>query len=213
MSASDHAQRERLELCDLLVELGPASPTLCEGWTTRDLAAHLVARESRPDAALGINGGPTARWTEHVQNQEARNDYLAIVEKVRTGPPLLSFFSLPGASGIANLAEFVVHHEDVIRAQPGWQARQLPADLSDDLWDRLRLPARRTFRSTGTGITLTRTDGDGASFVVNSSEPMITVSGSALEVLMLAYGRHAVQVSVDGDEDAVAGFNAAYLTA
>ena len=37
--------RERLELCDLLLELGPDAPTLCEGWTTADLAAHLVLRE------------------------------------------------------------------------------------------------------------------------------------------------------------------------
>src|SRR5262249_52743320 len=36
---------ERAELCDLLDELGPDAPTLLDGWTTRDLAAHLVLRE------------------------------------------------------------------------------------------------------------------------------------------------------------------------
>src|SRR5882762_622635 len=36
---------ERRELCDLFLELGPDAPTLCEGWTTLDLAAHLVLRE------------------------------------------------------------------------------------------------------------------------------------------------------------------------
>jgi uncharacterized protein (TIGR03083 family) len=38
------AQEERNELCDLMLETGPDAPTLCEGWTTRDLAAHLVIR-------------------------------------------------------------------------------------------------------------------------------------------------------------------------
>jgi hypothetical protein len=37
--------QERLELCDLLGELGPSVPTLLEGWTAHDLAAHLVLRE------------------------------------------------------------------------------------------------------------------------------------------------------------------------
>ena len=38
-------ERERRELCELLAEVGPDAPTLCEGWTTLDLASHLVLRE------------------------------------------------------------------------------------------------------------------------------------------------------------------------
>ena len=38
-------ERERLQLCDLLQELAPDAPTLCAGWTTSDMAAHLVLRE------------------------------------------------------------------------------------------------------------------------------------------------------------------------
>jgi hypothetical protein len=37
--------QERLGLCDLFDELGPSVPTLIDGWTTHDLAAHLVLRE------------------------------------------------------------------------------------------------------------------------------------------------------------------------
>ncbi|MHB1139691.1 MAG: maleylpyruvate isomerase N-terminal domain-containing protein, partial [Microthrixaceae bacterium] len=48
----NHARRERAELCELFEIVGPDVATLCEGWTTRDLAAHLVVRERRPDAAL-----------------------------------------------------------------------------------------------------------------------------------------------------------------
>src|SRR3954466_12386279 len=39
---STHAKRERLLLADLLEAVGPEAPTLCEGWNSRDLAAHVV---------------------------------------------------------------------------------------------------------------------------------------------------------------------------
>ena len=45
-----YSQEERLALCALLDKSGPDAPTLCEGWTTGDLAAHLVLREHRPAA-------------------------------------------------------------------------------------------------------------------------------------------------------------------
>lgn len=213
MSTSDHADRERAELADLLATVGPDAPTLCAGWTTRDLAAHLIVREARPDATLGIAGGPMAGWTKHVQDREARNDYLVLVDKVRNGPPLLSVFSLPGAAGLVNLVEYVVHHEDVRRAQPGRTARHLPADLTDELWSRVQLPGRRTFRGAATGVTLIRNDGPSSNAVLKDREPMVTITGATLDLLMLAYGRSAVDVDVAGDTAAVADFRAAYLSA
>ena len=61
------ASRERAALADLLVELGPDAPTLCAGWDTRDLAAHLAVRERRPDATPGVAVPALAGWTERVQ--------------------------------------------------------------------------------------------------------------------------------------------------
>ena len=211
MSASDHAQRERLELSDLLDEVGPDAPTLCAGWKARDLAAHLVVREARPDAALGVAGGPFAGWTDRVTKSEAQKDYSSIVEKVRTGPPMLSVFSLPGAAGMVNLVEYVVHHEDVLRAQPNWQARELPADLGDELWSKVSMPARRTFRNAKGGVRFIRTDGSRGALVASEGEPFVTVTGSALELLMLAFGRSKADVTVDGDADAVDHFRTHYL--
>ena len=51
MSITDN---ERAEMCDLFASVGPDAPTLCEGWNTSDLLAHLLVRERRPDAAAGI---------------------------------------------------------------------------------------------------------------------------------------------------------------
>ena len=61
----DIDQRERAELSDLLDELGPDQPTLCEGWTTSAMAAHFVVRERQPLAMPGILvGGPFEATTE-----------------------------------------------------------------------------------------------------------------------------------------------------
>jgi hypothetical protein len=64
-----YAREERAALAALLAETGPDAPTLCEGWQTRGLAAHLVLRERRPDAAAGVMGGPLAGYTARVQRR------------------------------------------------------------------------------------------------------------------------------------------------
>ena len=92
-----YARDERLALCALLDEAGPAEPTLCAGWATLDLAAHLVLREHRPDAGLGVLGGPLAGYTRKVQGALARRTpYPRLVETVRSGPPRLSVFTRRG---------------------------------------------------------------------------------------------------------------------
>ena len=73
----------------LTEEVGPEAPTLCEGWTTTDLAAHLVVRERRPTGGPGILlGGPFARHTEQLMAKEAARDYRSLVDRVRNGPPI-----------------------------------------------------------------------------------------------------------------------------
>jgi integrase len=76
------ARTERGALCDLFDRVGPEAPTLCEGWSTRDLAAHLVIREGRPDAALGIVIPPLASRTERIQDAVARRPWGDLVDAV-----------------------------------------------------------------------------------------------------------------------------------
>lgn len=218
MSATEHARRERQELAELLLDVGPDAPTLCEGWTTRDLAAHLVVRESRPDAALGIAIRPLAGWTDRVTHATATRSYAELVRAVRTGPPLLSVFSLPGADGLGNLIEYVIHHEDVLRAQPDWRPRTVPEDLSDELWGRLTQMSRLLYRRVPVGVRLARTDGHRQVYVVRKGEPMVTLTGSAVDLLLRSYGRTdrdgvpVVDVEVTGPDDAIAAFTASRLS-
>jgi uncharacterized protein (TIGR03085 family) len=212
MSASRHAHRERLELAELLLQVGPDAPTLCEGWTTRDLAAHLVVRESRPDAAVGIVVSPLAGWTDRVTRAAASSSYPELVRRVRTGPPTLSWFSIPGMDGLGNLTEYVVHHEDVRRAQPDWVARDLPVDLADELWNRLSQWGRIMYRRVPVGVTLARTDGAGGRLSVRKGALTITIAGTAQELLLRTHGRKAVELDIEGDPEAIAALDAADLS-
>src|SRR5438552_11118594 len=152
------ARDERIAVCDLLDETGPEAPTLCEGWRTLDLAAHLVLREHRPDAAAGVMGGPLASHTERVQRTLiTRNPYRQLVEEIRGGPPRLSVFAIPGMDERLNMVEYFVHHEDVRRGADGWQPREIGTGLADALWLRLR-GARLVLRKAPVGIELVRDD-------------------------------------------------------
>jgi uncharacterized protein (TIGR03085 family) len=201
-----YARDERQALCALLDETGPRAPTLCEGWTTVDLAAHLILREHRPDASLGILGGPLAGYTRRTQRTIAtRTPYPRLVTTIRNGPPLLSVFSLPGVDELANTVEFFIHHEDVRRAQPGWEPRELSHGLSDLLWQRLRM-ARFMLRKAPVGIEFARddqaaSDGQRARITVKAATPVITVTGTPAELTMWASGRTgAARVRLDGGQ-------------
>ena len=86
---TNHARAERHALCDLFIEVGPDAPTLCAGWTTRDLAAHLIVRETRPDAAAGILVPRLATYGDKVRRKVMDRDWRSIVDTVRSGPPRL----------------------------------------------------------------------------------------------------------------------------
>ena len=119
------------ELCDLFDELGPDAPTLCEGWTTFDLAAHLVVRERNPLAgARDPPRRPRSRPAHRAADGARKGQRLprALVERVRTGPPL-GPCAVPGLRTLLNLIEYVVHHEDVRRAN-GLGPRTDRADLA-----------------------------------------------------------------------------------
>jgi uncharacterized protein (TIGR03085 family) len=206
------ARTERLALADLLAELGPDAPTLCTGWDTRDLAAHLVVRERRPDAAAGIVLPALRRRTGSVQDDYRQRPYAELVELVRNGPGPLSPFALPGADRFLNTTEYVIHHEDVRRAQPGWAPRELPAKVQDALWSAVRGRAPLALRKVRAGVVLRRTDATVPPLVGAKGEPVATVSGEPLELLLFLFGRrdHA-RVDISGDAAARAALEAASL--
>ncbi|MFD8221428.1 TIGR03085 family metal-binding protein [Streptomyces sp. NPDC059340] len=200
---STHAKRERLLLADLLEAEGPDAPTLCEGWNTRDLAAHVVVRERRADAAGGLLIKQLAPRLERVQAEFAEKPYEELIQLIRTGPPRFSPFALKQIDEASNTVEFYVHTEDVRRAQPDWTPRPLDPVFQDALWSRLERTARLAGRGAPTGLVLRRPDGQTA--VAHRGTPVVTVTGEPSELLMFALGRQkTADVELEGDKDAIA---------
>jgi uncharacterized protein (TIGR03085 family) len=199
------AGSERKGLCDLLDQLGPDAPTLCEGWKTADLAAHLFVRERRPHASPGILLEPLAGITTRAMRHAlARYGYTGLVAKVRSGPPLM-WWPLEGA---VNTVEFFVHTEDVRRAQPEWEPRD-SAELDAAAWKGLGRSARLYgHKMKDAGLEFVGTDGK--KVVARQATPMATVTGGPQELLLFLYGRgQAARVSIEGDEAAKAALDRA----
>ena len=154
------ARHERQELADLLTAVGPDAPTLDEGWTTSDLAAHLVIRDRRPDAAVGL----VVRAPRGARREGAPAGARAAVARPRGAGSLraapLVTGRLEAVDRVTNTVEFYVHHEDVRRAQDGWEPRPADGDLEHELWRRLKPMARLLTRKAPVGLVLRRSNGD-----------------------------------------------------
>lgn len=205
---TDHLDaRERAELCDLLLELGPDAPTLCEGWKTLDLGAHLVIREREPRTTPGILSDRFAGYTQKRQDVWADKGLDEVVAKIRSGPPLIPW-GLPVLRTLVNLNEYVVHHEDVRRAN-GLGRRTDRPDLEDAMWKMLKSSARMATRALkGTGLVLARPDGE--TTVARKGEPAVTMTGHPVDLALYLGGRKgAAEVELTGPPEAVAAVGAA----
>jgi uncharacterized protein (TIGR03085 family) len=120
-------------------------------------------------------------------------------------------FALPGMDERANLVEYLVHHEDIRRAQPQWRPREIGSDVADELWRRLRL-ARLLLRRAPVGVELVRAGASAASngggrvrITARARTPVVTVTGTPTELTLWTMGRaDAAQVRMDGSDADVA---------
>jgi uncharacterized protein (TIGR03085 family) len=202
--ASDLDLRERHELSDLLDRLGPDQPTLCEGWTTADLAAHLVVRERDPRSGPGILlGGRFEEYTDKLMaRQLERYGYTATVERVRTGPPW-GPMRIPPLRHAMNLVEYFTHHEDV-RRPSGLGPRTDRPDLDDELWSYVRrMGPMMVRRAKLDGVRLTLQRPDGASVDAGKGDQVVTMAGAPGELVLALYGRDGAEVTYEGQEQAV----------
>ena len=204
--SSSLPERERAALADLLDEVGPDAPTCCAGWTTAHLAAHLAVRDRRPDALPGYGlemipgGSRLGWWSHHLEDRlRAGTPYGEVVGQVRSGPPSWAPVAWPALAQAFNLAEYTIHHEDVRRAQPGWEPRALSSADRDRIWSAATVMGRRA--AGRRGLVLRRADVPGAEKRLGAGGR--TVTGDPLELLLWASGRRdvaRVAVSSSGSE-------------
>ncbi len=198
---TDYARAERRQLADLLHQVGPDLATVCAGWSTRDLAAHLVVRERRPDAMIGALIPPLAGHGEHVRLAKAAQPYSEIIQEIRT-PPWWSPLSNPLVDSLTNTVEFFIHHEDVRRATPGFTRRALDPGEQRAIWNATKLTARLALRKAGFPVAV-GAPGYGT-LHLGDGEPRVTVTGEPGELALFVSGRQRVaQVELTGAQDAV----------
>lgn len=211
---STFARTERDALCDDFLRLGPDVPTLCEGWNADDLAAHLVLRERRPDAALGMFVSPLSGHLDSVMTQLKSTDWPGLVQKVRTGPPRWNPMAIPVIDEKANLLEFFVHHEDLLRGDPAtWTRRELSPELADAVWGQLPSMSAMLLRGVPVGI-VAAPDGMGRRNLHQPKEGhgSVVLSGPLSDIVMTLFGRPRTEaVTVDGADDDVAVFDSLKL--
>jgi uncharacterized protein (TIGR03085 family) len=209
MSTLPPHRAERAALCDLFLAVGPDAPTLCEGWLTRDLAAHLVIRERKPLSGPGlVLGGAAARLTARIlARAKERHSYEDLVSLVRSGPPMV----LAPFDKVMNLTEYFVHHEDVRRGA-GDNTPRPPEELAPveaALWKMLQRGAKFMTRPVkAIGVDLVTPDG--AVIHARTGTPCATLTGTVGETVLFLAGRSgAAQVELGGPPEAVQALRAA----
>ena len=201
-------EAERHSFAVALRTADPGAPTLCEGWTSRHLCAHLVQREHAIlrniwDQVTTRTAGEERFMRRLVDGARTPEGYAALVDRFAAGPsrhtPMRRF------DEALNLVEYVVHHEDLRRGSGPVPPRDLPAAELDEIWRRARLILKRAYRKAPVGVVLAP-DG-GAATPVRSGPSSITVAGSPLELVLHAFGRRsAADVRVEGTPESVDSF-------
>ncbi len=201
-----YVDTSREALADVLVSVGPDAETLCEGWKSRHLAAHLLIRERSILSAgiiLPLMRGPMENRLEKMA--EAARDlpvYLELVDEFRAGPGRFSPFRIPRVNRTANTLEYFVHTEDVRRARSRWAPRQLDQDYVAALWHDLTQRAKFMYSKSPVGVILVTKGGD--RYVAKKGDDSVAVTGHVGELIMYSHGRqdHAL-VTFEGSPESV----------
>lgn len=179
----------RGRLCDLLDELTEAQwrhPSLCAGWTVRDVAAHLTFAQARITQMLPElvrAGGSVARMSrESARRRAASWPVERLVAEIRG--MIGSRRHVQGVTHRETLIDILVHSQDI--AVPIGRRLDLPVDAAAHAASRVWSPGYRMWpRSRFAGFALTATD---TRWSAGEGEP---VHAPIAAILLLLTGRTA----------------------
>jgi len=193
----DIVDQQRAAVCDVLDSLGPQewdTPSLCAGWTVRDVAAHLsMAATARPREVLG--------YVVRARGSFDKMILTSAVDRARTRSTERIVADLRGVLGSRKLApgtfwrdpllDVIVHGQDIVRPLgrtivPPVEAARTAADWA---WQRRFpfFPARRL-----AGVRLVADD---TSWARGAGAEL---RGPVLSLLMLSTGRPVEPGEVGG---------------
>jgi uncharacterized protein (TIGR03083 family) len=197
------ARAERADFADLLDELTPrqwTSPSLCDWWSVRDVAAHTIAYVAQSRARLALNMVRSGLSVDRL-NARGLRDYVGtppeqLANLMRVGAEPSGAGALYG--GRVALIECLIHQQDVRRALR--EPRTIPAERLRVSLDFARIsPVIAGARHTR-GVRLVATD---MHWSVGSGPE---VHGSAETLLMAMTGRiGAITNELSGDGVAILG--------
>jgi uncharacterized protein (TIGR03085 family) len=197
---------ERARLADLLLELGPDAPTLCEGWDTHDMAVHLYLRENRPLAAAGMFVPGMSGLLAGATAKAGERDYAELVRDWADGPG--RFNPARFLDPVMNTAEHFIHHEDVRRGDGVARPREFSRVVQEQLYRVLSTLAPRNLKNSTVPVILHATgfprivaaDQRGVSA---DGENVLRIRGDVGELLLWVFGRDVVELKTEGNlEDA-----------
>lgn len=111
----------RLQLCDLLTDLDErewAAPSLCSGWTVREVAAHLTVT-TRATVGFALKEafrarGSFDRMTSNIaHDRSARFSTAELIEQLRESAE--SSHRMPGSGPMDPLMDLLIHLQDIAR--------------------------------------------------------------------------------------------------
>lgn len=180
--------REQRDLAATLAAVGPDAPTLCEGWRSRHLAAHLYLRLHRPWQLLTgmLPGGDLDARTVSLGDAHTDDaDYQHLIGRFLA--PLAPTNPMRLTGEPVHLLEYVVHHEDVRRGAGEVPPRRLPADQQRSLWTQVCRLGRLTQARNPKGVVLVVPGGPRA--VVRRTRRAVAISGEPVELALYLTGR------------------------
>lgn len=193
MTLMSMARDERADLAEFLATLTPQqwdAPSLCAGWTVKDVVAHMISYEEL--GTLGLLKRFAKGWVVRA-NQVGADEFADF-----SAPQLLDFLRAhlqpcgltAGFGGMIALVDGTIHHQDIRRALG--RPRTVPADRLERVLALVpgnpRLGAGRRIR----GLRLRATDVDWE----HGHGPKVTGPGEAL--LMAMTGRPAALADLAG---------------
>lgn len=192
------AAAERAQLAQLFHRVGPDAPTLCEGWSTRDLAAHLYVRENKFPINIEI-WAPFSWRLDDAMDAQCTRDFDELVDDWAAGPSKRSprYY----LDGVMNTAEHFIHHEDVRRGDGVARPRDFSNAVNQELTKQLKMFARMSLRGKDKAYVLTPTGSQpitvgGMRGVAQKGDDVVRVSGQPGELLLWTSGRDVCDVTV-----------------
>lgn len=193
MNEMDMAQAERQDLATFLATLTPEqwqAPTLCAGWSVKDVVAHMISYEEL--SAFGL-------LKRFAKGRFVRANEVGVEEYRPLGPDqlldLLHNHLRPrgltaGFGGLIALVDGTIHHQDIRR--PLGMPRTIPPERLERVLHSVptnpRLGARRRIR----GLRLQATDLDWST----GQGPEVIGTGEAL--LLAMAGRRGITPELTG---------------